>query len=235
MQVDLTSIVETHVERFVVLRRESIEKIKLPALLRRKNPYLFMARHTDTPSDLAEELVAAALSSSEETMFGDTLEAIAIDMCAAVFGGQKSAATGIDLEFTRDGRRYVVAIKSGPNWGNSSQQAKMRQDFATAIRIIRQHDHTVDVRCVNGCCYGRGVKETGTFTKISGAPFWELISGSATMYQDLIQPLRRASSNGFVSERNRLTRRLAAELLNEWTLENGYIDWQKIVDYCSVA
>ena len=31
---------------------------------------------------------------------------------------------GIDLEFDKDGVRYIVTIKSGPNWGNSSQIGK---------------------------------------------------------------------------------------------------------------
>ena len=228
-------IVERHVQQFVVDRRDAINKLKLPQLLRKKNPYLFMARHTDSPSELAEELVAAALSSSEETKFGATLENIAIDICADVFGGQKSAATGIDLEFHRGDRRYIVAIKSGPNWGNSSQQAKMRQDFAAAARTIRQHDRDANVFAVNGCCYGRGHFDRGEFVKMCGQPFWELISGDDTMYRRLVEPLRDAASNGFVSERAKLTRRLSVELGTDWTLESGYIDWLKVVDHCASA
>jgi len=49
-----------------------------------------------------------------------------------VFGGRKSGITNIDLEFDTDGKRNIVTIKSGPNWGNSSQIAKTVADFKTA-------------------------------------------------------------------------------------------------------
>ena len=235
MSFDPRLIVDLHIQQFVLSRRAAISKLKLPQLLRKKNPYLFMARQTDTPSEFAEELVAAALSSSEETMFGDTMERIAIDICAEVFSGQKSAATGIDLEFTRDHCRYVVAIKSGPNWGNSSQQASLRQNFANAIRLIRQHSPRANVIAVNGCCYGRGTFDRGNFVKMCGAPFWELISGDPHMYMQLIAPLREAASNGFVSERNDLLRSLTVELANSWTNQRGHIDWHKVVEHCAGA
>lgn len=235
MSFDLSSIVETHIQRFVEARRESIKQIKLSVLLSKKNPYLFMARHTDTPSEFAEELVAAVLSSSEETMFGDTLESVAIDICATVFGGQKSTATGIDLEFDRDTRRHIVAIKSGPNWGNSSQVAKLTQDFAKATRLIRQHDSKANVLAVNGCCYGRGVHDRGSYIKMCGAPFWELVSGDTQMYVRLVDPLREAASNGFVTERNGLIRRLTVELAAGWATPAGHIDWVKVVEHCSAA
>ena len=57
--------------------------------------------------------------------------------------GLKSGVTGIDLEFVKDGARYIVSIKSGPNWGNSSQVKDMQStDFRTAARTIRQGNKT---------------------------------------------------------------------------------------------
>ncbi|MCY4258540.1 MAG: PmeII family type II restriction endonuclease [bacterium] len=111
MLVDATLIVERHVSEFSERRRLKIAKLSLHELLIRKNPYMFIARQIEAPQELAEEIVGAALSSSEETMFGHTLEAIAVDVCAEAFGGIKSAAQGVDLEFMRDKRRYVVSIK----------------------------------------------------------------------------------------------------------------------------
>jgi len=58
-------------------------------------------------------------------------------MTKKVYKGRKSAVQGIDLEFDNEGVRYIVAIKSGPNWGNSSQIAKMRSDFKTASKTLR--------------------------------------------------------------------------------------------------
>lgn len=44
-------------------------------------------------------IVDAFLSSSEETMFGNVLEGIAIDICSHAKGGRKSSTESIDLEY----------------------------------------------------------------------------------------------------------------------------------------
>ena len=76
-------------------------------------------------------VIGAYLSSSEETIFGGVLEKIAILICKHAKGGRKSSAEGIDLEYESNGERTIMQIKSGTNWGNSSQhkapEAKVRQ------------------------------------------------------------------------------------------------------------
>jgi hypothetical protein len=54
------------------------------------------------------------------------------------FGGYKSSATGIDLELERDGKHYLISIKSGPNWGNSHSINAMKREFAKAKKIYSQ-------------------------------------------------------------------------------------------------
>ena len=147
---NLKEIIDRRIGWFNLRRLEKIRKTKVIDLLKRKNPYLFIAQQVETPEVLAEALVRASLSSSEETLFGNALEEIAIDICEATFGGQKSTTTGIDLDFSRDGIRHLVAIKSGPNWGNSGQIKKLRQDFKTAIRVAKQSDRTLNIQAVNG-------------------------------------------------------------------------------------
>jgi len=122
--IDLKAITARHIAEFNGARLEKISELNVHTLLKRKNPYLFIARRTTAPQQLADQLVRAALSSSEETLFGQALEAIAIAICEQAYGGRKSTTTGIDLEFDRDGTRYIVSIKSGPSWGNASQVAK---------------------------------------------------------------------------------------------------------------
>ena len=48
-----------------------------------------------------------------------------------------------------------MAIKSGPNWGNSSQIRKLEDDMKQAIRIYRQRNPAAAVQAVLGICYGR--------------------------------------------------------------------------------
>ena len=115
----ITSYVEGNIGSFHDKRLESLNKLKLNSLLNRKNPYLFKSKNVVVASDLIRSLLDAHLSSQEETLFGDFLEDLAIFVADAVHGGWKSSATGIDLEFTKGNSRYIVSIKSGPNWGNS--------------------------------------------------------------------------------------------------------------------
>ena len=86
--------------------------------------------------EFVKNILDAHLSSQEETIFGRFLEDLAIFVCSQVYGGRKSAAEGIDLEFETDSTKYIVSIKSGPNWGNSSQVKKLRDNFKRAKRIL---------------------------------------------------------------------------------------------------
>ena len=233
MAIDLDLIVERHVREFNKKRLGSVQELRVATLLRRKNPYLFVARQTATHETLAASLVAATLSSSEETQFGNTLEGIAIDVCAAAYGGYKSAATGIDLEFIRDEVRYLVSIKSGPSWGNSSQIATLERNFSDALKVIRQNNQRANVQAINGCCYGRCDKHTGLYRKVCGSAFWELISGEPDLYQELVESLIGAATNGFQEEVNQAIGQVEAELRQEWSDQEGHLDWLRILEHNS--
>jgi hypothetical protein len=111
----VTEYVEQHIRDFHARRLQSLRKLKLKHVLKRKNPYLFKAKNIMTGERLVAMLLDAHLSSQEETIFGEFLEGLAIFVCGQVYGGRKSSAEGIDLEFERDGIHYLVSIKSGPN------------------------------------------------------------------------------------------------------------------------
>ena len=143
---DVVRYIEHNIGSFHTKRLDSLQSLKLRTILRRKNPYLFKAKNILTPHDIVKVLLDAYLSSQEETIFGDFLEQLAIFVCEKVYGGTKSSAEGIDLEFEKDNIRYIVAIKSGPNWGNSRQIAAMKRDFNKAKKIL----HTIEFRISNG-------------------------------------------------------------------------------------
>ena len=103
----VTAYVEANIGAFHSKRLEALKK------LRRKNPYLFKSKNLTVASDLIRSLLTAHLSSQEETLFGEFLEGLAIYVAEIVHGGQKSAATGIDLEFTAE-RMFVISSPSSP-------------------------------------------------------------------------------------------------------------------------
>lgn len=212
-------------------RLASLEKLKLDAVLKRKNPYLFKAKAITSAPDLVKQLLLAHLSSQEETLFGAFLESLAIHICAHAHGGVKSTTEGIDLEFSRDHTRYIVSIKSGPNWGNSSQIKKMIQNFNQARRIAGPKAHVI---AINGCCYGRDGQpaKKDNYFKLCGQDFWHLISSEPLLYQEIIEPLgheARRRNDEFEIAFGRLHTRFTAEFTRDFCLPNGAIDWDKIV------
>ena len=182
--------VEDNIAAFHIKRIENINKLKLSQVLKRKNPYLFKAKYMQTSEQIIRGIVDAHISSNEETIFGNWLEGLAIFINNEVYGGYKSGITGIDLEFNKDNIRYIVTIKSGSNWGNSSQIKKMLSDFKTAKKILRTSNSQINVVAINGCCYGMDRNpDKGEYFKYCGQEFWYFISGEENLYIELIEPL----------------------------------------------
>ena len=230
--------VAANISGFHQTRLARLEGLKLKQILKRKNPYLFKAKNIRTAEALVRVLLDAHLSSQEETLFGDFLEGLAIYINGKKFGGKKSNAEGIDLEFEHEGIRWLVSIKSGPNWGNSSQINKMRDNFKKAIRIARTGKAKLDVRSVNGCCYGRDqTPDKGEYQKLCGQRFWEFISGSASLYIDIIEPLGHQAK-----QRNDEFDAAYAKVVNRFTegfitnfCRDGEIDWPQLVEFNSAS
>ena len=217
-------------------RLRNLKRLKLKQVLKRKNPYLFKAKNILTAHDLVKTLLDAYLSSQEETLFGDFLEGLSIYINEKVYSGKKSSAEGVDLEFDKDGVRYIVSIKSGPNWGNSSQIKKMRDNFNKAKRVLRTSKSSLNIVAINGCCYGIDNKpDKGDYFKYCGQKFWELISGNTDLYVRIIEPLghkAKEKNEEFIEE--------YAQIINKFTLEfsqdfckDGKIDWEALVRFNS--
>lgn len=228
--------VKENITSFHNKRLESITKIKLEQILKRKNPYLFKAKDIIAAPDLVKTLLDAHLSSQEETIFGDFLEGLAIFINKTVYNGNKSAAEGIDLEFDADGVKYIVSIKSGPNWGNSSQIKRMKDNFNKAKRILRTSNSTMNIVAVNGCCYGvDGAPDKGEFQKLCGQRFWQFVSGDESMFTQIIEPLGHKAR-----ERNKEFMELYAQIITKFTCsfaekfcDDGKIDWERLVKFNS--
>lgn len=235
---DVTEYVERNIDTFHQKRIAGLNELKLKKVLSKKNPYLFRAKYILTAQDIVKSLSDAFISSQEETIFGDWLEGLAIFINRKVYNGRKSGIPGIDLEFDKDGIRNIVNIKSGPNWGNSSQITKMIADFKTAKKTLRTSNSGLNITAINGCCYGRDKKpDKGEYFKYCGQRFWEFISGDEDLYIKIIEPLGH-----FAKERNEDFGKSYAEMINKFThefyatfcLKNGAIDWDKLVRFNSM-
>lgn len=101
----INKYVSEHIPEFHKNRISKLATLKLDTLIKKKNPYLYRAKDLNTPESIVRSLASAFMSSAEETMFGDWLEGLAIFVAHESYGGYKSNAEGIDMEWTK---RYTL-------------------------------------------------------------------------------------------------------------------------------
>jgi hypothetical protein len=234
---EIIRFIEPNIQQFHARRLESLLALQLKNILSRKNPYLFKAKNQDTAHDLVKTILDAHLSSQEEGIFGGFLEELAVFICGRVYGGKKSSAEGIDLEFEKDGTSYLVSIKSGPNWGNSRQIARMKDDFRKAKRIRGTNTRGTRAVAVNGCCYGKDDNpDKGDYFKFCGQRFWEFISGDEDLYTDIIEPLghkAKEKNEQFQVEYAKVINKFTLEFSKEYCAADGSILWNNLVRFNS--
>lgn len=232
----IASFTEPGIRKFHQKRLKNLLTLELDSVLKRKNPYLFRAKNIITAHELVKSLLDAHLSSQEEGIFGGFLEELAIFVSGIVYGGKKSSAEGIDLEFDRDNIKYIVSIKSGPNWGNSQQIARMIDNFRKAKRILGMSGK-VHIIAVDGCCYGKdNSPDKGNYLKLCGQRFWELISGDADLYTKIIEPLgykAKQKNEKFLKEYAKVINKFTIGFGKEYCGADGAILWHKLVKFNS--
>lgn len=242
--LDLTLVkeyVENNIGDFHRKRLDKLDELKLKKVLSNKNPYLFKAKNILTAQELIQGIVDAFISSSEEGIFGNWLEGLAVFVNTEVYGGRKSGISGVDLEFEKEDIRYIVSIKSGPNWGNDSQVKKMVDNFNTARRILKTSGAKTNVIAVNGCCYGKttsknNYKSKGDYHKYCGQVFWEFISGSSNLYKDIVEPLgylAQEKNDNYLKAYSKKINLFTKELINDFFTDSGEIDWDKLLEFNS--
>ena len=103
---EIAAFIETHIKDYHAKIFDRLSALKLPKILKRKNPYLFKAKNLNVAQELIKSILDAHLSSQKEGIFGSFLEELAIFICSKVYNGHKASSEGIDLEFEKDDIRY---------------------------------------------------------------------------------------------------------------------------------
>ena len=169
------------------------------------------------------------------------LKGLAIYINSKVYNGRKSGIPGVDLEFEKNDIRYIVSIKSGPNWGNNDQKKKMIANFDSARKILKTSGSEVTVSAINGCCYGKttvknNYQQTGDYHKYCGQVFWEFISGNNELYKEIVEPLGHLAfekNKEFDILYSQKINQFTKELFNDFlTVESG-INWDKLLEFNS--
>lgn len=236
----VTQYVANNIGIFHEKRINKLQEMSLDTILARKNPYLYKAKNLNTPEALVGSIATAYMSSAEESIFGNWLEELAKYVNAVVYGGYKSSAKGVDLEFDNGGVHHFVSIKSGPNWCNSQSLAELKKDFVAAVRVFNtSRSHKVPTRCIEGCCYGKASRtyNDSTHEKLCGEDFWTFISGESSMYVDLIEPLgaeAKGKNDLYDKEYQKMITKFTCEFATKYCdSQSGLIKWDEIVKLAS--
>lgn len=222
-----SGVVALHKSKF-----KKLKNLKLEDILYRKNMYLFKTKYLQTPEELVRSIIDAFISSSEETTFGNFMEKFAIYTSHILEGGQKSSTKGIDLEFNRGGVRYLIDIKSGPNWGNSNQIAKMEDNFKKASKTLQTSGGNVNAQFINGCSYGVDDNpQKGGYLKLCGQRFWAFITGDNDFYLRIVEPLSYEAKERSEEFNELFTKQLISftSIFHQQFVHGGEIDWKKLI------
>jgi len=230
----LEKLIADCLDDFYERRLNIINTLNLKKYLKRKNPYLYKAIGTEKASDIVEEILRAYLISSDETIFGDAFFEPIAKMAS---GGVVSPAEGVDIGIETRKKYLAVSVKSGPNWGNSSQKRKQEDDFRALrkrlYKIHKEYDPMI------GHCYGKKSSETSR-TKISrdrsGQIFWEEITGDSDFYLKLIRLMKDKPQKHRIKYKkawNSAVNLFTKEFIDEFCKKNGSINWEKLVRFNS--
>jgi len=212
-----------------------VDKLNIKNIIKRKNPYLFRAKAMNGASQIVDAILAAFVSSSEETIFGNVFfEPIA----TAAAQGQKALAEGVDIMVERDNTIYAIAVKSGTSVFNASSKKKQEQNFMAAQKLAQQaHKRFVPII---GYSYGKKkISERGLpkfYSELAGQEFWTELTGDDQFYIKLIRfmdTLPEKYVEEFEKSYQKAANRLVKEFANEFCLDDGSIDWEKLVEFNS--
>jgi hypothetical protein len=198
---------------------------------------LFRPMRPALAGDIVGVLLATFLCSSGKQLFEDLLKGLSLFIARKKYGGRKSTMSGVDLEFEKEERHYIVSVKSGPNWGNSSQQSKLAEDLQKAVIRVKQSQHGANVQPVLGICYGKTrTSYLRGYLKVVGQNFWYLISENEDLYTDIIEPIgyrAKEHNDAFDKEKARVVNRFTKEFIDRFCDDTGAIDWVKLVGFNS--
>lgn len=239
MELDeLSAIVRPLLEDFYEHRLQKLNELKLNQTLRKKNPYLFRAAGVQKASEIVESILKAFMSSSEETIFGNCFfEPLAKHVCR----GDYSNRYGMDIAIEDDDSYTVISVKSGPNWGNSSQIAKLEQDFRSSRSRFIQRNTKKQFKALLGHCYGRKKGEPTakrSYAIRSGQVFWEILTSDPDFYTKLINSMGDLPYKHrleYEEAWNKAVNRFQKEFDTNFVCDDGEIDWTKLAQFNSGA
>lgn len=226
--------VGTALTDFYTSLTRTLDKIDVDKILKRKNPYLYRAKGISSAGQIVDGILAAYISSSEETIFGNTFfEPIAI----VVSGGQKAVTEGVDITVDKDNTIYSIAVKSGTSVFNADSRKRQEQNFQSAQKRAQQA-HKAFLPVV-GYGYGKKKIKAGNekfYKELAGKDFWEWLTGDAEFYTKIIRMMGTRPdeyAKNFEVAYAKAENRMVREFTIKYCKEDGSIDWDMLLRFNS--
>lgn len=239
---------------FYARRIASLQDLKLKRTLKRKNPYLYRSIGVMDAGEIVGEILRAHVSSSDETLFGNEFFEPLAKWAGLEWSKCKkridvtvdtSHGTGIDLSISSDGSLghpafdRPIAVKSGVNVFNAASKRKQDDNFATLRkRLLKLHRHFDPVV---GYCYGKkssNGRSSFQFRELAGQEFWALLTEEQDFYLRIVELMKNkpaAHAIAFKEEFDKAKNKFSKEFLDDFSLDDGSIDWNKLVKFNSGA
>lgn len=218
----IVEAIATALDNFYTNLIKKVDSLNVKAVMKRKNPYLFRAKAMNGAAQIIDAILAAFVSSSEETIFGNVFfEPIA----TAAAQGQKALAEGVDIMVERDNTIYAIAVKSGTSVFNADSRKKQEQNFMAASKLAQQ----AKKRFVPIVGYGYGKKKSSNrglpkfYMELAGKDFWTELTGDEEFYIKLIRFMDKLPEK-YVEEFDASYQKAANRLVREFTQEFLYGD-----------
>jgi hypothetical protein len=234
----LEKLIRACLAKFYARRIGALESLNLSEVLRRKNPYLFRAKGIGNAAEMVSELLAAHISSSDETIFGsEFFEPICKHASKFVI----AAARGSDFVLEADDAYQAISLKSGPNAFNSDQVSKLNDRFREIEDSLRATLRTLRKQFVPimGCAYGKGnlaPQKSRRYFKLAGQEFWERVTGDSAFYLKLVSLMRDDPDKhrpAFTEAWDRAVNRFVRDFTAAFCNDIGEIEWERLVAFNS--
>lgn len=226
--------VEKALTEFYESLTKNLDTVDVDKILKRKNPYLYRAKGIGSAGQIVDGILAAYISSSEETIFGNAFfEPIAI----VVSGGQKAVTEGVDITVDKDNTIYSIAVKSGTSVFNADSRKRQEQNFQSAQKRAQQARKAF--MPVVGYGYGKKkvrVENEKFYKELAGKDFWEWLTGDAEFYTKIIKFMGNRPdeyAKRFEESYAKAENRMIREFTIKYCTEDGSIDWDKLIKFNS--
>jgi hypothetical protein len=225
-------------------RLSTLSELSLQTLLS-KNPYLYRAIDAGSADRLIGELLAARISSSDETFFGNIfLEPLVLwsaqesnqhgDSHRVVTVG---AGAGQDIAIETSDSYLAISVKSSKVIFNSQSTKGQSKEFDELQSRLKKTGK--EFRPIVGFCYGRKRNSPRSrHESHAGQAFWSLITGEADFYLRVSNSIGKYSEHhgevyrkAFDCKKRKLSRQFSLNFVDE----EGQILWDAFVAFNSSA